>query len=73
MQEFLSRTNSMKEMLTLLKSRVVHEMLREYPQADYYDKQDLIGCMQDLYSETKIPFILVIDEWDCIFREYKVE
>ncbi len=73
MQEFLSRTNSMKEMLTLLKSRVVHEMLREYPQADYYDKQDLIGCMQDLYSETKIPFILVIDEWDCIFREYKSE
>lgn len=73
MQEFLSRTDTMKDMLALLKNRVIHEMLREYPQADYYDKQDLIGCMQDLYNETKTPFILVIDEWDCIFREYKSE
>lgn len=29
--------------------------------------------MQDIYNQTKIPFILVIDEWDCIFREYKSE
>lgn len=73
MQEFLSRTSSMEKMLDLLKNRVIRELLREYPQIDYFDKQDLIGCMQDLYSETKIPFILIIDEWDCIFREYKSE
>lgn len=27
--------------------------------------------MQDIYTKTKIPFLLIIDEWDCIFREYK--
>lgn len=73
MQEFLSRTSSMEKMLDLLKNRVIRELIREYPQIDYFDKQDLIGCMQDLYNETKIPFILIIDEWDCIFREYKSE
>ena len=26
--------------------------------------------MQDVYQETQRPFVIVIDEWDCIFREY---
>lgn len=73
MQEFLSRTDSMENMLDLLKKRVIRDMLHEYPQVDYFDKQDLIGCMQDVYDETKIPFVIIIDEWDCIFREYRTE
>ena len=27
--------------------------------------------MQDIYAESKCPFVLIIDEWDCIFREFK--
>ena len=27
--------------------------------------------MQDVYQETNCPFVVIIDEWDCIFREYK--
>ena len=73
MQEFLSRTDSMEKMLDLLKKRVIRDMIHEYPQADYFDRQDLIGCMQDVYDETKIPFVIIIDEWDCIFREYRTE
>lgn len=73
MQEFLSRTDSMEKMLALLKNRTIRDMVREYPEVDYFDKQDLIGCMQDVYDETRIPFIIIIDEWDCIFREYRSE
>lgn len=25
----------------------------------------------DVYAHTKCPFIILIDEWDCLFREYK--
>ena len=42
-----------------------------YPDVDYFDKSDLIASMQDIYQSVKIPFVLIIDEWDCIFREYK--
>ncbi len=73
MQEFLSRTNSMEKMLDLLKNRIVREIVNEYPEIYYFDKQDLIGCMQDLYGEVGIPYIFIIDEWDCVFREYKSE
>lgn len=27
--------------------------------------------MQDVYAQKKQSFIVIIDEWDCIFREYK--
>ncbi len=27
--------------------------------------------MKDIYSKTKHSFIILIDEWDCLFREYK--
>ena len=29
--------------------------------------------MQDIYTYTSCPFVLIIDEWDCIFREYKTD
>ena len=38
---------------------------------DYFDDTDVIECMQDVYAQKKQPFIIIIDEWDCIFREYK--
>lgn len=38
---------------------------------DYFDDTDLAESMQDIYENTKRPFVIIIDEWDCIFREYK--
>ncbi len=70
-QEFLSRTQDMNTMLERLKRLVVRELKREYPTVDYFDESDLIQCMQDVYEESGCPFILIIDEWDCILREYK--
>ena len=32
-----------------------------------FDDTDLIESMQDVYQETNCPFVVIIDEWDCIF------
>lgn len=71
MQEFLSRSKSMDEMLERLRKLVMCEVKKEYPDVDYFDDTDLIQSMQDVYEETKQPFVVIIDEWDCIFREYR--
>ena len=42
-----------------------------YPDLDYLDQTDLIDVLQEIYREYKIPFVFIIDEWDCIFRENK--
>lgn len=71
MQEFLSQSDSMDCMLQLIRKSMIWDMLSEYPELRYFDETNLMRVMQDIYSQTKISFILIIDEWDCIFREYK--
>lgn len=38
---------------------------------DYFDDTDLVESMQDIYETEKCPFVVIIDEWDCIFREFR--
>ena len=69
MQQFLSITNSMDEMLELLQERILRELERKYP--DCIKDGQLILSMMDIFSFTGHPFVILIDEWDCLFREYQ--
>ena len=69
MQEFLSATNSMDEMLQSLQKRLLTDLRDKYP--DYVTEENLIFAMQDVFGRTHRPFIILIDEWDCLFREYE--
>ena len=73
MQEFLSQSSDMPEMLALLKKSLLWDMLDSYTELKYFDKTNLTRTMQDIFNQTKIPFVIIIDEWDCIFREYRME
>lgn len=69
MQEFLSAAPDMDEMLKLLQKRILRELKMQYP--DYIDSDYLVFAMQDVFAYTRHPFVILIDEWDCIFREFK--
>ena len=71
MQEFLSRSNNIDEFINRVKKLVLRDIKKEYPEVDYFDDTDLIESIQDVYEEKKCPFIVIIDEWDCIFREFR--
>ncbi|MBQ2117351.1 MAG: AAA family ATPase [Lachnospiraceae bacterium] len=71
MQEFLSRSKSMDEMILRVKKLVMRDIKKIYPDIDYFDDTDLTESMKEVYEETKHPFIIIIDEWDCVFREYR--
>ena len=51
--------------------RVTSYSVASATDVDYFDENDLIEAMQDVYEETRRPFVVIIDEWDCIFREYR--
>ncbi len=71
MQEFLSRTESIEGMLAMLRKSLLWDLLEKYPDFRYFDDTDLVRTMQDIHQKTKCFFVLIIDEWDCVFREYK--
>ena len=70
MQDFLSRAQDMDNLLQALEKSILWELLEEYPNYPYFDKTDLARTMADVYRHTKRAFVVVIDEWDCVFREY---
>lgn len=69
MQEFFSVSHEIDEMLKLLQERLILELKRKYP--EYVTQNNLMFAMQDVYAFTQHPFIILIDEWDCLFREYQ--
>ena len=72
MQDFLSVTNYIDEMLSILQTRIIGELKRKYPEyTEESQESHLIFVMQDIFSFTKQPFVILIDEWDCLFREYQ--
>lgn len=71
MQEFLSMSGTMEEMLDMLKKYLVLDFEEAYPQVRFRDEKNLIQVLKDVFSYTRCPFVILIDEWDCLFREYQ--
>lgn len=70
MQEFLSSTNSVEEMLERLQRYLSLEMRANYRDVLYLDESNVIQVLKDVHAATHRPFVILIDEWDCLFREY---
>ena len=71
MQEFLSMTHSMDEMLSMLQKYLIFDLTDHFENVLFRDKNNLIQVMKDIYNRTKRSFVILIDEWDCLFREYE--
>ena len=48
MQEFLSRSDDVEGMLTLMQRRILSDLKQKYP--EYVREEDLVFAMQDVYS-----------------------
>lgn len=70
-QKFLSQTHTITEMIQLMNDLLIWELLKEYKDIDYFDKTKLTIVLDNIYNEKNVSFIFIVDEWDCIFREFK--
>lgn len=71
MQEFLSETTSVEGMLDMLRRYLIFDLQEAFGQVRLRDEKNLIQVMKDIYASTKHSFVILIDEWDCLFREYQ--
>ncbi|UWO90398.1 AAA family ATPase [Thomasclavelia spiroformis DSM 1552] len=69
MQDFLGYTHDVSKMVTLLTRRIINDLKKNY-NVELFDESILSMSLEDVYSATNEQFIFIIDEWDCIFREY---
>lgn len=71
MQNYLSETDSMDEMLELLEEDLIEELEDYYPDIKMPKKKSLQRVLGRVFDITEIQFIFIIDEWDCIFRVHR--
>lgn len=71
MANLMSYGKNMQEILNYLNRRILHEIKKEYGDVDCFDWNDIFTVLAEVFHEKKVAFVLIIDEWDCIFREHK--
>lgn len=71
MQDFLSRADNIDHMLNHLTEDVGRELIATQSGMSFYDEKNLSRICYDINRETGNKFVIIIDEWDCIFREKK--
>ncbi|MBQ7922719.1 MAG: AAA family ATPase, partial [Clostridia bacterium] len=69
-QSFLSGTKSVDAMIERLQKYVTKELMAAYKDVLYLDEENFIQVQMDVFAATGRPFVILIDEWDCLFREY---
>ena len=70
-QDFLSMTHSVDDMLSMLQKYLAFDLMDDFENIRFRDENNLIQVMKDIYSKTNCSFVILIDEWDCLFREYQ--
>ena len=69
--EFSRASHNVKSMTYILTKSIVRELKEEYPNCVISSPEFLDLTLQEVYNYSKVPFVFVIDEWDCIMREKK--
>ena len=64
-----SKTKKIEDVLSLLQKRMWRDFKRL--EVDLDPDDSLTFWMTDVYQETGIPFVILIDEWDCVMREHR--
>ena len=56
-----------EDLIEAIHERVCEDFQKEYGETLNY-KKELCLLIQEIYSRTTIPFVIIIDEWDCVIR-----
>ena len=71
MDLFLTKSKNIESMISTITSTLIKEVKEAYPEFKNARWRDLEEACTAIFKETKIPFIFIIDEWDCVLREYQ--
>ena len=69
MTKHFKKKMTAREALDTMQRLVIRDLKKVYPDMDLFNDQDLIQTIEDIYSGNDRQAVIVIDEWDAVFRE----
>ena len=71
MSNFTPRFKDTPKIVDFIDTEVKNELLSQNPDVVVQDTDDLMNCLVRVHDATGDKFVLIIDEWDAICREFK--
>ena len=68
--DFISGSDTVEELLQYLEEETTRELMMAYPGVLFGSRINLRTVMNGIYAATGRMFVVIIDEWDAVFREY---
>ena len=70
MLDFLADSKNMDQLTEVVTDEVSHELIENYPQCATFGTTSLRIVLGRAYSASQRQFVIIIDEWDCVFRKH---
>ena len=70
MTDFIKEKKDVSKALEKMTERILDDLSEEYPDVKY-DSDDLFYSMDKFYRKSGVQFVIIIDEWDVVFRACK--
>ena len=67
MTDFIKEDKDVGSVLDKMTERILEELAETYPDVKY-DADDLFYSMDRFYRKSGVQFVIIIDEWDVVFR-----
>lgn len=71
MVKYLSEAKNVEEMIKFIEEDIISDITEEMSELIMPRRITLINVLDKAFKQFEIPFIFIIDEWDCIFRKNK--
>ena len=71
MSNFTPRFKDEPNIIGHIEERIIKDVLTEYSNVEVDAQDDLLDCLVRVHDATGDRFVLIIDEWDAICREFK--
>ena len=68
MVEYIGESRNIDEMIQFIEEDIIAEITDELPDLKMPRRINLVNVLNYAFAQYGIPFVFIIDEWDCIFR-----
>lgn len=72
MVQYLDEAKNVEDMLKYIEEDIIGDITDEFPDLKMPRRVTLTNVLDKTFSQFGIPFVFVIDEWDCVFRKNKI-
>lgn len=73
MVQYLSEAKNVEEMLKFIEEDIIGDISDDMPELKMPRRVTLTNVLDKAFIQFGIPFVFIIDEWDCVFRKNKID